>query len=166
MSHWTPSDLAYMGLGSSLLTNWSRELAVLVRLKAPEDFPPTFQLSMTKRRLRAGMKDVEGSPTESIFLRHAQGSVICWEQCEAPPPPPKKTESKCTYKAAGRPSNFDEQKFREAIAAFGGTVSRGNVKTIAGAMNVGTRSIWRWWKKLNGEADSPEDTGGGDSSAD
>jgi len=156
MSHWTPSDLAYMGLGSSLLTNWSRELAVLVRLKAPDGFPPTFQLSMTKRRLRAGMKDINGAPSESIFLRHAQGSVICWEECEAPPAP-KKKESTCNYKIAGRPSNFDEQKFREAIAAFGGTVTRGNVKTIAEAMKAGTRTIWRWWKKLSdGEEEAPE----------
>jgi hypothetical protein len=111
---------------------------------------------MTKRRLRAGMKDVNGFPTESIFLRHAQGSVICWEECEAPPLP-KKKESTCNYKIAGRPSNFDEQKFREAIAAFGGTVTRRNVKTIAEAMKAGTRTIWRWWKKLNeGETETPE----------
>lgn len=82
--HWTASDLAYSGLGSSALVNWSRETAVLMRIKTPEGQPPTFQLSMTKRRKRAGLRDVGGNPTDTIFLRHSQAGGICWEQCGEP----------------------------------------------------------------------------------
>ena len=143
--HWTASDLAYSGLGSSALVNWSRETAVLVRIKTPEGQPPTFQLSMTKRRKRAGLQDVSGNPTDTIFLRHSQAGGICWEQC----PPPVADEKPGRYKTSGRPSRFDEGAFRAAVEAEGGSVTRENVEKVAAKMAVGVRTIWSWWKKHN-----------------
>ena len=100
----TASDLAYAGLGSSVLTNWAREVMVLKRVRG-EDDTPVFSLTACKRRVRAGMvawdadaragmKDASGELSAQIFVRHAADGTIRWEQCEEPPKPPKspKTE--------------------------------------------------------------------------
>jgi RecA-family ATPase len=145
-SHWTASDLAYSGLGSSALTNWARETAVLVRLKTPEGDPPTFQLSMTKRRTRAGMLDSTGQPADTIFVRHSTHGGICWEQCESPEPDPETRPGR--YKT-GRKSGFDPEAFKAVIAAHGGTLSRSNVEQVAAASNCSIRTAWNWWKQLN-----------------
>jgi len=147
-SHWTASDLAYSGLGSSALTNWAREMAVIQRVPMPEGTPPTFQLSMTKRRKRAGLRDMDENPTDTIFVRHSSGPGICWEQCA---PPPKSSKGSASYSTGrvGRPSNFDEAKFREVLAEFGGSLTRLNEKDVAAKLDAGIRTIWRWWNRLN-----------------
>lgn len=145
-SHWTASDLAYSGLGSSALTNWSRETLVLVRIKTPAGTPPTFQFSATKRRMRAGFLSTAGDPTDTIFLRHSNRGGICWDQCEEPEPEKKTSTSK--YTMGGRKSNFDPVAFRAIVNAFGGTVNRANVKNVAAASKCAKRTIWSWWKKL------------------
>ena len=147
-THWTASDLAYSGLGSSALVNWSRETAVIMRVKAPDGTPPTFQLSMTKRRQRAGLRDVDGNPTETIFVRHATGAGICWEQC-APPPVPSKGAASYSVGKPGRPSHFDEGKFRDVLNDFGGSLTRENEKEVAAKMGVSIRTLWNWHKRLS-----------------
>lgn len=142
-SHWTASDLAYSGLGSSALVNWARETAVLVRLKTAEGEPPTFQLSMTKRRTRAGMLDSTGQPTDTIFVRHAQHGGICWEQCESPEPA---AEPKTGNYKMGRKSAFDPVRFEAVLTDFGGEVTAANVSGVADKFTVTERTIWRWWK--------------------
>jgi RecA-family ATPase len=148
-SHWTASDLAYSGLGSSALVNWARETAVLVRLKVPDGEPPTFQLSMTKRRTRAGMLDSTGQPTDTIFVRHSQHGGICWEQCESPEPA---AEAKTGNYKIGRKSGFDPVAFRAALSEFGGEVTAANVSGVADKFTVTERTIWRWWKTLKSQA--------------
>jgi RecA-family ATPase len=144
-SHWTASDLAYSGLGSSALVNWARETAVLVRLKTPDGDPPTFQFSMTKRRTRAGLIDSEGTPTDTIFVRHSQHEGICWEQCDSPEPEPEKRVGR--YKT-GRKSDFDFDRFKAVLSESGNEVTRANVSTLADKMAVTERTIWRWWKSF------------------
>ena len=144
-SHWTASDLAYSGLGSSALVNWARETAVLVRIKMPDGDPPTFQLSMTKRRTRAGMVDSTGTPTDTIFVRHSQHGGICWEQCESPEPVAEANPNR--YKI-GRKSAFDPVRFRAILTEFGDEVTRANVSTLADKCAVTERTIWRWWKSF------------------
>lgn len=145
-SHWTASDLAYSGLGSSALTNWARETAVLVRIKTPDGEPPTFQLSMTKRRVRAGLLDADGQPTDTIFLRHSGHGGICWEQCE---PPAQDGEKPTGRYKMGRKSGFDPQAFKAVIAAHGGSLTRKNVEQVAAEMKCSERTAWNLWKKLN-----------------
>ncbi|NDF30572.1 MAG: hypothetical protein EB150_10335, partial [Nitrososphaeria archaeon] len=70
------SDLAYSGLGSSELVNWSREIAVLRRT---DKMKPFFELILTKRGKRAGMIDKDGKPTCVLNLRHADGKIL-WER--------------------------------------------------------------------------------------
>jgi RecA-family ATPase len=69
------SDLAYSGLGSSELVNWSREVAVLRRT---DKMKPFFELVLTKRGKRAGLKDKDGKSTVMLNLRHAEGRIL-WE---------------------------------------------------------------------------------------
>jgi hypothetical protein len=71
----TVSDLAYSGLGSSELVNWSREVAVLRRT---DKIKPFFELVLTKRGKRAGILDKDGKPTAFLNLRHAEGRIL-WE---------------------------------------------------------------------------------------
>jgi RecA-family ATPase len=143
-THWTASDLAYSGLGSSALTNWSRETAVLVRLKTADGEPPTFQFSMTKRRKRAGLTDTAGQSTDTIFLRHSTRGGICWEQCEAPAEDEEKNPGR--YKM-GRKSSFDAQAFQAIIEAHGGTLTRNNAQQVAAGMKCSERTAWKWWKQ-------------------
>lgn len=78
----TGSDLAYAGLGSSALTNWARELLVFRRVQS--EGLPTFELTATKRRKRAGMRDMEtGEISESIYIQHS-GHGMTWKQCPSP----------------------------------------------------------------------------------
>jgi RecA-family ATPase len=143
-THWTASDLAYSGLGSSALTNWSRETAVLVRLKTADGEPPTFQFSMTKRRKRAGLTDTAGQSTDTIFLRHSTRGGICWEQCEAPTEDVEKNPNR--YKM-GRKSTFDSLAFQAVIQAHGGALTRNNVQQVAAGMKCSERTAWKWWKQ-------------------
>ncbi|MBE2180636.1 MAG: AAA family ATPase [Chthoniobacterales bacterium] len=147
-THWTASDLAYSGLGSSALVNWSRETAVIMRVKAPDGTPPTFQLSMTKRRQRAGLRDMLRTPTDTIFIRHSGGSGICWEQC-APPPAPSKGAASYSVGKPGRPSTFDEGKFRAVLDEFGGSLTRENENEVAAKFDVSVRTIWNWHKRFS-----------------
>lgn len=124
----TASDLAYAGLGSSALTNWAREVMVLQRLEVPEDQPPTFTLTATKRRDRAGMKSLmhdgesgSGQPTAEICIRHCRGR-IAWEQCAKPKEDREERQREerparagATYqrgssgRSSGRPSSFSQE---------------------------------------------------------
>jgi hypothetical protein len=142
-THWTASDLAYSGLGSSALTNWSRETAVLVRIKTAEGEPPTFQLSMTKRRTRAGLIDTAGESTDTIFLRHSNLGGNCWEQCEAPVQEEKKSTNR--YKM-GRKSTFDSAAFKAVLDAHGGVLTRSNEEEVAAKMKCSARTLWRHHK--------------------
>lgn len=90
------SDLAYMGIGSSNLTNWAREVVVLNRMKtANDDDPATFSLTATKRRTRAGFKQMpaDGDPIDAekvvaeIYVRHSDDGTIRWDQCPRPEAP-------------------------------------------------------------------------------
>lgn len=139
-SHWTGTDYAYSGLGSSALTNWAREVAVLNRAKTPEGSLPTFRFELCKRRKRAGMIDTQGNPTESIFVRHGE-TGIRWEQCD---PPVDKTKPKGIYKVSkGRPKVVDE-----AIPEFEGlsSLSRELIAELSAQYGVSQATIKRRWK--------------------
>lgn len=71
----TVSDLAYSGIGSSELVNWAREVAVLRRT---DKIRPFFELVLTKRGKRAGIRDKDDKLTHTLNLRHAEGRIL-WE---------------------------------------------------------------------------------------
>jgi RecA-family ATPase len=81
--HWTDSDLQYLGIGSSDLTNWARSIMVLQRVKTENDDAPTFCLSAVKRGGRAGLRDYDGLASTRIFLRHSDRGQS-WLACPDP----------------------------------------------------------------------------------
>jgi RecA-family ATPase len=142
-SHWTGTDLAYSGLGSSALTNWAREVAVLNRIKLPGNQPPTFSFTLCKRRKRSGMKDRLGNPSETIFLRHADQG-LCWILCDDPKPetPTKYTIGK-KKQPQGRPkaSEIPSEEFENAE-----TLSREQITLLAEKYDVSISTVKRRWK--------------------
>lgn len=77
--HWNEGDFAYIGLGSSELTNWARAIAVL-QSTAHDGI---YKLLLSKRGRRAGVVDENKQPTTVIPLKHADHGIY-WEPCELP----------------------------------------------------------------------------------
>jgi len=101
---WTSNDFAYLGLGSSELVNWARAVCVL-RQMPNED----FELKLAKRGKRAGATDLDGKPTNSIYLKHADHGIQ-WIQTEKP------EEVSTEKKNPGRPVKaFDYNQFYRSI---------------------------------------------------
>jgi hypothetical protein len=73
-AHWNANDFAYIGLGSSELTNWARAIAVLQTTKEEG----TFKLLLAKRGTRAGVVDEHRLPVTSLVLQHAEAGLH-WE---------------------------------------------------------------------------------------
>ncbi|MEY2598389.1 MAG: hypothetical protein RLZZ142_648 [Verrucomicrobiota bacterium] len=87
----TASDLAYAGLGSSVLTAWAREVIVLERAADSIDGSPCFKLTMTKRRRRAGLYSLEeGWGAPSCYIQHHSGEGILWLLAQKPAEPQDK----------------------------------------------------------------------------
>jgi hypothetical protein len=81
----TTADLAYQMFGSSEITNWAREVATLVRCQGED---PIYRLALTKRRGRAGLKNIDGHLTGQIHIRHSPVvGEIRWVRCSAPQTP-------------------------------------------------------------------------------
>lgn len=142
-SHWTGTDYAYSGLGSSALTNWAREVAVLTRAKTPEGQPPTFRFELCKRRRRAGMTDTAGNLTEAIYMQHGD-TGICWQQCDAPKNDEDK--SKSSYRVArskGRP-----QAIETPITEFESMsqLSREAEAELTAKYEISTSTLRRRWR--------------------
>jgi hypothetical protein len=75
--NWSESDFAYLGFGSSELTNWARAVAVLVPHGKDTG---KYKFLIAKRGKRAGMIDATTrEPTTSIILEHS-GKGMGWTQ--------------------------------------------------------------------------------------
>lgn len=85
------SEIAYLGAGSSELTNWSREVAVLQREPDRKDGQRgAFALTLCKRGKRAAMTTEDGERAHRIRIDHAAEGVF-WRYA-APLPPEEKEE--------------------------------------------------------------------------
>lgn len=79
------SDMAYLGAGSSELTNWSREVAVLQREPDGKDGTRgAFTLTLCKRGGRAGMRDGDGKHSHRIRVDHSKRGIY-WEHAKPLP---------------------------------------------------------------------------------
>lgn len=168
----TATDLAYSGLGSSNLTNWAREVLVLSRIKtANQNDPPTFTLTATKRRTRAGFRTmpVDGDPLEirpaaEIFVRHASDGKIRWEQCPEPESGeerkrgrPKRTviDEGAHSAPVGRPCSLSAEQKREiiaSVAAAGGKLKTEDKKALSEKFSKSERSIANYVQKVEESA--------------
>lgn len=79
------ADLAYLGIGSSELTNWARAVSVMVQ---NSDDNSVYELTHAKRGRRSG---VEGR----TFLRHASEGKIYWQTTTQPEK--QEDERECKY---------------------------------------------------------------------
>lgn len=73
------SQLSYLGIGSSELTNWPR--AILTLRQAREN---AFNLFFAKRGKRARARDHQGQLTTSVWIEHATDGSIYWNQIPQP----------------------------------------------------------------------------------
>lgn len=105
-SHWNTNDYAYIGMGSSELTNWARAIAVLQTTK----YEGTFRLLLAKRGKRAGVVDNCGQPETEIILKHAANGLH-WEAGTMP----EETEQEKQGRP-GRPSKLTEAQKIELLA--------------------------------------------------
>jgi hypothetical protein len=78
-AHWNANDYAYIGLGSSELTNWARAICVLQTTK----HEGIFKVLLAKRGNRAAVVDEHGHPTTDIIIKHADKGLH-WEVAELP----------------------------------------------------------------------------------
>ena len=89
---YTTADLAYAGLGSSVLTNWARAIMVLQSVRGEED---VYKLTAAKRGKRANLQGSGEIPGLAIYLEHSTEG-LCWMPSSYVPPE--------KASAAGRPS--------------------------------------------------------------
>lgn len=158
----TATDLAYAGFGSSGLTNWAREVAVLDRVEVEEGEAPTFTFTACKRRERAGMVTMApegeggtGLPTSQIYIRHSVGR-IAWVQCPKPEEPEgeqakrgKRAKARKSGNPKGRPSSLtDAQRLdiAEAVAANGGSarLAQNDIDRLARKIGKHSRTVRRY----------------------
>lgn len=79
MDGWTASDFAYLGAGSSDITNWARAVVTLQQI----DDEGNFQLSLVKRGKRAAATTLDGKRTNVIPLRHSETGIRWVQQNES-----------------------------------------------------------------------------------
>ena len=102
--HWNEGDFAYIGLGSSELTNWARAIAVL----QSTSHEGIYKLLLSKRGRRAGVIDANHQPTTVIPMKHADRGIY-WEPCDLP-------EEDESDKKKGRPKAISTLQEAELIA--------------------------------------------------
>jgi RecA-family ATPase len=105
---YTLSDHAYKGIGSSELVNWARAALILRQI---DDH--SFELKLAKRGKRAGAVQPDGTPTTSLFLKHARTGIL-WQQIDPPAEdekPERRSKKKTSDKeGGGRPSKIETVK--------------------------------------------------------
>ena len=107
-AHWNANDYAYIGLGSSELTNWARAICVLQTTK----HDGIFKVLLAKRGNRAAVVDEHGHPTTDIIIKHA-AKGLHWEPAELPEEPEEEGKAKGK---AGRAPKISPLEEAEIIA--------------------------------------------------
>jgi ABC-type dipeptide/oligopeptide/nickel transport system ATPase subunit len=104
-SHWNTNDFAYIGMGSSELTNWARAIAVLQTTK----HEGIFRLLLAKRGKRANVVDEFAQTETEIILKHAD-TGLHWEPATIP------EDEQEAAKGPGAPSKINELIYAEVCA--------------------------------------------------
>jgi hypothetical protein len=103
--HWNANDYAYIGMGSSELTNWARAIAVLQTTK----HDGIFKLLLAKRGKRAGIVDDFCQTETEVIIKHAD-TGLHWEPTTMPEDPPENKNG------PGAPSKISELLYAEFCA--------------------------------------------------
>lgn len=75
------SDLQYAGAGTYDLPGWARTVMVLVEAE-----PGLYRLVISKRSKRSGATHLDGTPTNTLWLKHAEDGIY-WDQTDPPTTP-------------------------------------------------------------------------------
>jgi hypothetical protein len=133
---WSLDDFSYIGLGSSIWTNWARAIIVLQALKNPSD---TFVLRFAKRGNRTGIVDDDFIRQREVFLRHADVG-LCWVKSDFKPD--KKN-------AGGRPEKARWDLLSDHWS--GEPISNDNLlKLVSRVLSVSDRTSYRVLSKWSG----------------
>lgn len=142
--NWTASDYAYIGSGSSELTNWAR---AIVYLKPAKE---NFLLLLPKRGKRAGVKNVAGEIIDTkkgLALKHGT-TGIWWDYADEPAPePPPKPKYRVKQPAAGL-----EERFKAAAEKHSG-----NMDAIMDALNLTKSQYYELRRELDKAPTTPEE---------
>jgi phage/plasmid primase-like uncharacterized protein len=127
--NWSSRDFAYMGLGSSELSNWARAIITVVNQGEDE-----FRVVFAKRGWRSGVVDDKGDPCTELNLAHS-GDYICWKRIQKPK---------------------DDDEMADIYAGFAATITKpmtatAIVKEAAHVLKRGERTVWKAWD--GGEGD-------------
>jgi hypothetical protein len=143
-AHWNANDYAYVGLGSSELTNWARAICVLQTTK----HDGIFKLLLAKRGTRAGVVDEHGHPTTEIVFKHADKGIH-WEPAQMPEEP---EEEEKPHKRSGRAPKLSDVDEAEIIAKHASWPQngRGFYSTMAAKYRVSRDTIERVLRKSKG----------------
>lgn len=125
---WNSRDYAYMGLGSSELSNWARAIITVVNTNEDE-----FKMIFAKRGWRSGVVDDRGSPTTELNLAHGDDR-ICWKRIP-------------------KPKSDDESS--DMFSRYANTITTPTKATaiVSGAaveLQRGVRTVWKLWDSGNG----------------
>lgn len=136
-SSWSVDDFSYIGLGSSVWTNWARAILVLQALKEPKN---TFVLRFAKRGQRIGVVNDEFEKVREVYLEHAQEGLR-WVESDYLP------ESSGQPHAGGRAKKDSWPRFRDS---WDGTpLTQPEIKSKIKTMfrvsdKTATRIVERW----------------------
>jgi RecA-family ATPase len=148
-AHWNANDYAYIGLGSSELTNWARAICVLQTTK----HEGIFKVLLAKRGNRAEAMDEHGHPTTDIIIKHA-AKGLHWEPAELPEETEEQTQSKGKAGRTPKISAYDEAEivakhatwpqgargfYTEMTAKYG--VSRDTIERILRRSKQGAQNL-------------------------
>lgn len=125
---WSAIDFAYMGIGSSELSNWARATIAIAKIEEDE-----FRCVFGKRGFRAELKDSSGNPCTDLYLAHSTNH-ICWKAIPKP----------------------DNDGVSEHCLEFAKTLAcpmraAEIVEKAAAQMKRGSRTIWKFWGGGTGE---------------
>lgn len=126
---WSIDDFSYIGLGSSIWTNWARAIIVLQGLKNPIG---TFVLRFAKRGNRTGIVDEDFIRQREVYLEHAEVG-LCWVPSDYKPE---------TKNSGGRPKKARWELFSEHWNGEP-TSSETLVKQITKVLSVSERTSYR-----------------------
>jgi phage/plasmid primase-like uncharacterized protein len=126
---WSARDFAYMGIGSSELSNWARAIITLSPTSEDE-----FRLIFAKRGWRAGICNEAGSPCTELNVAHG-GDMIYWKIIPKP-----KEDDELTAACRMFAQSLDAQPLSATDI----------VKLAATKLNRGLRTCWSLWDSGNG----------------
>ena len=135
---WSVDDFSYIGLGSSVWTNWARAIVVLQSIKEPKN---TFVLRFAKRGQRAGIVNDDSEKVREIYLEHAEKGLR-WVQSEFCP-------NESENKRSGRPA---KTSFAKVFDSWDGTpkTTPEMKQFLSATLAVSEKTAWRTIQKWCG----------------